>query len=773
MTRHIAPREHVDVVVIGSGFGGAVAAYRLARAGKSVVVLERGRAHPPGGFPRTPAELGRSLWDPRAGLHGLFEVWSFDRFDSVVASGLGGGSLIYANVLLRKDERWFAEQRPLPQGGFEAWPVGRADLDPHYTAVEEMLGATPYPLDHPGYADTPRAHAMHDAARLLGLEVRRPPLGVSFAPKPGAEPSPGRPLAEPPDGNLHGAARTTCRLCGECNLGCNEGAKNSLDLTYLSAARRHGADLRTGHEATLLRPLDAGGYAVDHIRHHPDDDGRNAGHAATIDCDRLVLAAGTYNTVRLLLRSRRHLTALSPAVGTRFSTNGDHLAFVLRAGQGHGGRPLLPHRGPVITSSVRLPGELDGVDGAGRGAYIQDAGYPAFVEWLVEGARVPGALTRTARFVLGRLLDRAAGAPDPRLSGAVSELLGRGALSSTSMPLLGMGRDVPDGELRLRNGRLDATWTAQGSAAHFEALRAAMKQVAQALGAGYADHPLWRRGRAMTVHPLGGAPMGRHPATAVCDSHGEVFGHPGLYIADGSVLPGSVGVNPSLTIAALSDRLSTRLLEHPPATPHRVPRPTSTYPARTTVQFTEEMHGFCAPGSADPLTAHRSGRREPLSFRLTVTADDVDRFLDEPDHTARVDGWIDSPCLGGRRPVPRGTFTLFDEDAPALRYRLYTTDAEGRSRTLAGHKVISRGAPVRVWSDTMVLPFRLLHGHTADDDDLRTQVLGAGVVRLRPVDLARMLTTFRTTGPSGPAALARFGQFFLGSLWSHYLLPGS
>src|SRR5215469_6663762 len=286
-----SPAEHADVVVVGSGFGGSVSAYRLAQAGLSVVLLERGNAYPPDSFPRTPAQMSRAFWNPGAGLYGMFDIWRFSGCDSVVSSGLGGGSLIYANVLLRKDAHWFVRDDPLPHGGYESWPVTRADLDPHYDEVERMLGATPYPLEAPGYAATPKTHAMRDAAAELGLNCHLPPLAVSFAPAPGAAPGLGLPIVDPDYGNLHGRQRSTCRLCGECDIGCNNGAKNSLDHNYLSAAQHHGADLRTGHEVRAIRPNPAGGYEVDYVRHDLQDQDTppdvTTQPLATIACDRL------------------------------------------------------------------------------------------------------------------------------------------------------------------------------------------------------------------------------------------------------------------------------------------------------------------------------------------------------------------------------------------------------------------------------------------------------------------------------------------------------
>ena len=114
--------EHFDAVVVGSGFGASVSAYRLAKAEQTVCVLERGRRYPPGSFPADPRGLADNLWDPREGLHGLFDLWSFRGIESLVSSGLGGGSLIYANVLLRKDEHWFVDE-PMPGGGYERWPI--------------------------------------------------------------------------------------------------------------------------------------------------------------------------------------------------------------------------------------------------------------------------------------------------------------------------------------------------------------------------------------------------------------------------------------------------------------------------------------------------------------------------------------------------------------------------------------------------------------------------------------------------------------------------
>src|SRR5215211_3714555 len=139
----MATPEHFDCIVVGSGFGGSVTAQRMAAADKSVLVLERGKRYPPGSFPRSPIGFKSNFWDPGEGLHGLFDLWSFSGLDAVISSGLGGGSLIYANVLLRKPEKWFTKAGP----GGESWPVSYADLDDHYTTAEEMIGVQRYPLD--------------------------------------------------------------------------------------------------------------------------------------------------------------------------------------------------------------------------------------------------------------------------------------------------------------------------------------------------------------------------------------------------------------------------------------------------------------------------------------------------------------------------------------------------------------------------------------------------------------------------------------------------
>ena len=819
MTEHVGT-EHVDTVVVGSGFGGSVAAYRLAEAGRSVVVLERGRPFPPGSFPRSPAEMGRAFWDPDAGLYGMYDVWRFKGCDSIVSAGLGGGSLIYANVLLRKDERWFVNEGL--DGGYEPWPVSRADLDPHYDRVEKMLGTTTYPLDRAPYDDTPKTHAMQDAAAELGLNWALAPLAVSFAPEPGAEPGVSLPIADPPYGNLHGVGRRTCRLCGECDIGCNEGSKNSLDHTYLSAAAYHGADLRTCHEVKAIRPRQRGGYAVDYVVHDPeaaDAAGRGEGNAKggarppvrTITCDRLVLGAGTYGTTFLLLRSRTAFPGISPALGSRFCGNGDLLTFLLKARDRNRVRPLDASRGPVITSAIRLPDELDGVPGAGRGAYIEDGGYPGFVDWMVQPMDLGDQIDRAVKFLWKRFTEFFSGAPDTNMSQELADLIGDGALSVSSLPLLGMGRDTADGRLSLRDGRLTADWSPDTSAALFERLRATMQGIADVLGAEYADNPIWFRKRVVTVHPLGGAPMGRHPVEGVCDAFGEVFGFPGLYIADGAAMPGPVGPNPSLTIAAMADRMATRILEGssrpaatgaepaagsgssggaedgtaygaeagaPPGAGGRSPAGSS---GRTSLSFTEEMKGFVSYGATDPRAGELAEGRERFSFRLTITADDVDRFLTEPEHTARAEGWVDAAGQGGRRPVQRGWFNLFApggaEDRRLMKYRLLFTDAQGRPRTLVGRKEVVHGPPTRIWPDTSTLYVHLLDGHLEEPVGEGIEggqipegatVLGAGVLRIQLADFARQLTTFRTTGPGGPAALVDFGRFFAGELWEVY-----
>jgi cholesterol oxidase len=556
-----------DVVVIGSGFGGSVVAQRLAREGRSVLVLERGQPFAPGSFPRTPNELRRGFWDPSDGKFGMFDLWSFDHLDAVVASGLGGGSLIYANVMLRKPERTFVHE-DLHDGGYEDWPVTRADLEPHYDAVERMQAPQRFPLGRgEPYRSTHKTLAMLEAGNRMKLPTTTPPLAVRFAPAEGGRPEPGIPFSDGDD-NLHGALRGTCRLCGECDFGCNYGAKNTLDFTYLTAAHVAGAEIRTCCEARTLTRLASGGYRVGYRQHlsaragHPEhlldasDESARAVHARDV-----VLAAGAVATPFLLLANRAGLPGLSRALGTRVSGNGDYLGWVrdcrLPDRGANGWRYLDPSRGPVITASIEVSDEDSA---AGRGFVIQDAGAPAFTEWLWQMTELPGDVVRTVRPRLRALLDRLRGRRDTEVSALAAATLGDAHASAAMMPVLGMGRDVPNGRYRLQGKRLELDWSGKLSDAYYDAMRARLGELAGALGGTFMRDPLDLSRRSISVHMVGGCPMALDPRTGVVDAWGRVYGEPGLWIADGSVMPGPVGVNPSFTIAALADRFADAML---------------------------------------------------------------------------------------------------------------------------------------------------------------------------------------------------------------------
>lgn len=267
----MADRDAVDAVVIGSGFGGGVAAARLAQAGLSVRVLERGRRWAAGDFPRDTADLDRGwLW---AEGRGLYDIRWLDTMVGVQAAGWGGGSLVYANVFAR----------PLPEV-FDAWPGGfdRAALDPYYDLAAHMLRVQPVGTD-PLTGNVPaRTAAMEVAVARLHRPAGtvRPLLAVNFA----------VPERTPHDGE--------CTFVGECMFGCNQGAKNSVDRTYLAVAERHGAIASTLCEVDRIVPQPAGGYAVEFVDH------ARAGERRSVLARNVFLAAGAVAATELLLRNR-------------------------------------------------------------------------------------------------------------------------------------------------------------------------------------------------------------------------------------------------------------------------------------------------------------------------------------------------------------------------------------------------------------------------------------------------------------------------------------
>ena len=584
--------ETFDAVIVGSGFGGSVMAYRLAEAGLRVCLLERGKAYPPHSFPRAPYDLGKNFWDPSEGFYGMFDIWSFKKSGALVSSGLGGGSLIYANIHLRKDPQWFKEDRP--DGGYDSWPISYDDLECHYERVEKMLNVQKYPLKYAPYNQTPKTLALREAESNLrlgdGSTHRWMPLNlaVSFRTRRVGNPDEDDAANPPIMGatipedlpNYHYVTndrpmpRSTCRLCGECDIGCNYGSKNTLDYTYITAAihqRPYPATVETLCEVKTIAPLDNDGYRVEYVRHNPAAIDPPTGKCPppprfTITCRRLILAAGTFGSPYLLMRNRSAFPRLNPqTLGSRFSVNGDLLSFIQNSRERRNGkmtpRRLDPSFGPVITSAIRIGDTLDGDGPQGRGFYTEDGGNPYLASWFAELRGAKSFLRRAYKFSRMQLKYRLGLNFDANLSAEIADLLGPAATSMSSFPVLSMGRDFANGRLSLKGDLLDCDWTRKKSQAYFDRVRHVGRAIATALNAEYEDNPSYTYlHQVLTAHPLGGCPMGFTRDDGLVDSYGETFDYPGLYVVDGSVLPGPVGPNPSLTIAAISDRAADHII---------------------------------------------------------------------------------------------------------------------------------------------------------------------------------------------------------------------
>ena len=530
---------------------------------------------------------------------------------------------------------------------------------------------------------------------------------------------------------------------------------------------------------TLAR--NGNGYRVTFVDHSNAEEGRKRVQdppSTEVTCDTLVLGAGTLGSTYLLLKNKQALGIDSPALGTRFSGNGDLLSFAVNA-KGRDGQPLKLESslGPVITSYARLENEA-----RQRGFYIEDAGYPIFGDWLVQLVR-GGTQAGDVIGVFRRAFDRFVGkAVNPSVSDLLSDLLDD-TQSKSSLPLLGMGRDTPDGKLYIDGDRwLECKWDVDGSEDYFDSLKEAKTAIAKELGADFVETPLGRLQRLVTVHPLGGCPMGTSPGNGVVDKNGCAYGHASLYVVDGAAMPGPVGPNPSLTIAALADRFSDAMLRVPHPAQVQVPpaaqpvAPVAPAAAAKALPLTvqEWMKGYLGVGARDHASGFQQGVVDGTRFEhdVIIAIDDIDRFVRERDHAAKMTGEIVSDTYGRCR-LEDGVFNMFVDAAnPRLKnmfYRMHFTSPAKGKRTLFGFKTVHDDRSLDLWSDTTTLYVRVYEGHLAVEP--ATAAEATGIIHIQLFDLMRQIVSFRSPG-SSPAeakyAMGKFLKFFMGALFEVY-----
>jgi cholesterol oxidase len=560
-------------VVIGSGFGGAITGCRLAKKwdGGRVLIFERGKRYPMGSFPRKPHDFAYNFWaiagervrrpphlrrlvDRGVESHGIFDVRNYRHMDVVVGAGLGGGSLIYANVFMIPPDEIFDAR----------WPDSckKKNLLPYYAVAKEVLGSRPIPVNDDPRRQIIRQRLFEEVAKKNGRNSELVDINVFF----------GNDFHKPlaigeQQRNRYGALQTSCVYCAECDIGCNYHAKNTLDLNYLFVAEhRYQAVIRTEHLVLKIVPVDVAraddpnADGTNGYRIYYRDLSRIKTEAQTLFAERIVVSAGTLGSTEMLLRCKEHfrtLPKISDKLGCSFSGNGDFLSFVLGSKF-----PADPNYGPVITqrTDYNLFRDFD----SERAFMLQDASYGNILAWFTEGAK-PGFLHLSSlrQFLRDLFVRLRSGTSLGSLGWALDDLLSDDVSFRTCV-MLCMGIDKSNGVMTLNGDhQLSINWPYKDSMSLYRAILESGKQFSRTVQATiFTPFPTWDwpSRKNVTVHALGGCILATDSSKGVTSadvgSFGQVFGYRNLYVADGSIVPTAVGANPTATISALSEMVA-------------------------------------------------------------------------------------------------------------------------------------------------------------------------------------------------------------------------
>ncbi|MEI2778671.1 MAG: GMC family oxidoreductase [Tetrasphaera sp.] len=521
-----------DVVVVGSGFGGSVAALRAAEKGYRVLVLEAGARFADDDFAKTNWDVRRYLWAPKLKCFGVQRIHKLPDVMLLAGAGVGGGSLNYANTLYVPPKAFFEDHQ---WAGITDW---EDELAPHYATASRMLGVVVNEVEGPA------EEAMRSAADAMGVgaSFRKTPVGVYF----------GKPGVTQPDPYFDGAGpeRTGCTLCGNCMVGCRVGAKNTLVKNYLALAERLGVVIEPLRTVVDLRPVDAGGGGPTAYEIVSERSGAWVRRdRRTVVAGEVVIAAGTWGTQQLLhgLKATGRLPRLSSRLGELTRTNSEALlgANLPRV---EPGADL--SEGIAITSSFHPDAETH-VENVRYGRGSNSMG-------LLTSLLIPGDTGRTRLGELARQIRRD---PSRLKEFRVRKWSQRTIIAlvmqtrDNSLTVSGKPRRLTRGvrlTSRQGHGEPNPSWIPAGHAAARALAAALQRHTGQAATAGgnWAEN----LGFPLTAHFLGGAVIGATPDEGVIDPYHRVWGYPGLHITDGAAISANLGVNPSLTITAQAER---------------------------------------------------------------------------------------------------------------------------------------------------------------------------------------------------------------------------